>query len=222
MSALVKKISIAIAAAAAITAVPGTAQAQLFYTDPPLAGGPVEPGEQLVGEPLTGANAAESRAGLIWNLRSGLNVAALRCQFGKYLRAVDNYNAVLAHHSGELAQAYSTLGNYFRRTSANVREGQRRFDAWSTLTYNNYSTIAGQISFCQTATNIGKEALTRRKGQFYEVARDRMRELRNSLAGGADRLTSGGIALRPLPMAAFAAPVCTGLTGRQLQQCLGQ
>jgi hypothetical protein len=222
MSALVKKYRIAFAAAAAFVVVPGTAHAQLFYTDPPLAGGLVEPGEQLVGEPLTGATPAEARAGLIWNLRSGLNVAALRCQFSKYLRAVDNYNAVLAHHSGELAQAYQTLGNYFRRTSANVRDGQRRFDAWSTLTYNNYSTIAGQISFCQTASNIGKEALARRKGQFYEVARERMRELRNSLTGGSDRLYAGGLALRPLPTSAFAAPVCTGLTGAQLQQCLAR
>lgn len=222
MSALVKKLSIAIAAAAALTAMPGTAWAQLFYTDPPLAGGPIEPGEQLVGEPLSGATAAEARAGLIWNLRSGLNVAALRCQFSKYLRAVDNYNAVLAHHSGELAQAYQTLGNYFRRVAPNAREGQRRFDAWSTLTYNNYSTIAGQISFCQTASNIGKEALARRKGEFYALARDRMRELRNSLSGGADRIYAGGTALRPLPASAFAAPVCTGLTGRQLQQCQAQ
>jgi hypothetical protein len=222
MSALVKRLSIAIAAAAASMAVPGAAQAQLFYQDLPLAGGPVEPGEQLVGETLPGANPAEARAALIWNLRSGLNVAALRCQFSKYLRAVDNYNAVLAHHSGELAQAYQTLGNYFRRVAPNPREGQRRMDAWSTLTYNNYSTIAGQISFCQTATNIGKEALSRRKGQFYELARERMRELRNSLAGGADRIYGTGMPLRPLPMSAFAAPVCTGLTGRQLQQCQAQ
>lgn len=222
MRALVNKLSIGIAAAAAYAAVPGAAHAQLFYTDPPLAGGPIEPGEQLVGEPLAGASPAEARAGLIWNLRAGLNVAALRCQFTKYLRVVDNYNAVLAHHSGELAQAYQVLGNYFRRTSPNPREGQRRFDAWSTLTYNNYSTIAGQFGFCQTASNIGKEALSRRKGEFYAIARERMRELRNSLTHGADRLSSGGLALRPLPESVFAGPICTGLTGRRLQQCQAQ
>lgn len=199
MSAFVKKLSIGILAAAASAALPGTAQAQLFYMPPAFAVGPVEPGEQLVSAPLTNPTAAETRAALIWNLRSGLNVAALRCQFSKYLRSVDNYNAVLDHHSEELAQAYQILGNHFRRIGGNPREGQRRLDAWSTLTYNNYSTIAGQASFCQTAGNIGKDALTRRKGEFHELARDRMRELRNSLAGGADRIYTVA-ALRPLPL----------------------
>ena len=57
----------------------------------------------MVGLPLPGATPAEYRAHLLWNLRSGLNVAALQCQFSPYLRAVDNYNALLAHHARELA-----------------------------------------------------------------------------------------------------------------------
>ncbi|HEY0116511.1 MAG TPA: hypothetical protein VGB54_12410 [Allosphingosinicella sp.] len=214
------KSCIRIAAAAACLAVPGAASAQLFYNDLVIERTPIEPGDPQVGEPLPGATPAEARAGLIWNLRAGLNVAALRCQFTRYLRSVDNYNAVLAHHSGELAQAYRTLGGYFTRVHGQ-REGQRRFDAWSTLTYNNFSTIQGQLGFCQTTSDIGKEALTRRKGEFYELARARMRELRGSLRPVTDRLSTGSYALRPLPASAFAAPVCTGLTGRALQQCQG-
>ncbi len=221
MSAFVKSFAIRAAAAAAFLAIPGVAQAQLFYTDPVFEGAPIEPGDPLVGEPLPGANAAEARAGLIWNLRAGLNVAALRCQFSKYLRTVDNYNAVLAHHSTELNQAYTALGGYFTRVHG-AREGQRKFDEWSTLTYNNFSTISGQIGFCQTASNIGKEVLAARKGEFLTLARNRMREMRNSLRPVGDRLYGAGLALRPLPDAAFAAPVCTGLTGRPLQLCQAQ
>ena len=77
--------------------------------------------DPLVGLPLPGATPAEYRAHLLWNLRAGLNVAALQCQFSPYLRTVANYNALLAHHNVELAAAYTTLEGYFSR----VRGAQR-------------------------------------------------------------------------------------------------
>jgi len=208
--------------AALCLGMPASAQAQLFYNDPRFEGGIIEPGDPLVGEPLPGANNAESRAGLIWNLRAALNVAALRCQFSKYLRSVDTYNAVLAHHSAELASAYQTLGSYFRRVHG-ARQGQILFDRWNTTTYQNLST-QNTRGFCQVASSIGKDALSRPKGQFYAVARERMRELRNSsLRPYADNIYpigSGG--LRPLPPTLFMASPCAGLAGRQLQQCQSQ
>ena len=207
-----KMFCLGLAAAAGFGAA-APAQAQLFYTDPVYPSGTVEPGDPLIGEELKGATPAEARAGLIWNLRSGLNVMALRCQYYKYLRAVDVYNGVLAHHSAELASAYKTLGAYFTRT-----QGPRAFDQWATRTYNNFSTNQSQ-GFCQTASTIGKDALMRPKGAFFDLARERMRELRNSVQPYSDRIYLGGSALRPLPQSLFAAPVCTGLTGRALQQC---
>jgi hypothetical protein len=207
-----KMFCLGLAAAAGFGAA-APAQAQLFYTDPVYPSGTVEPGDPLIGEELKGATPAEARAGLIWNLRSGLNVMALRCQYYKYLRAVDTYNSVLAHHSAELASAYKTLGAYFTRT-----QGPRAFDQWATRTYNNFSTNQSQ-GFCQTASTIGKDALMRPKGAFFDLARERMRELRNSVQPYSDRIYLGGSALRPLPQSLFAAPVCTGLTGRALQQC---
>src|SRR3982751_5979494 len=106
----------ALAGLAALSLVaPTAAPAQLFVTDPPLATGPIEGSDPLVGLPLPGATPAEYRAHLLWNLRSGLNVAALQCQFSPYLRTVGNYNALLAHHNRELAAAYTTLEGYFRR-----------------------------------------------------------------------------------------------------------
>ena len=158
-------------------AAPATAQVMLY--DPQIPTGPIEASDPMVGLPLPGATPAEYRAHLLWNLRSGLNVAALQCQFSPYLRTVDNYNALLAHHARELASAYSALEAYFRRV--NGAQGPRRFDDYSTQTYNNFSTLQAQYGFCQTAARIGKEALARRKGELHLVASSRMRELRNSL-----------------------------------------
>lgn len=206
------------AAAAFLLLVPATASAQIFYSEPNFARGTVEPGDPLIGDPLPGANAAELRAGLIWNMRSGLNVGALRCQFSKYLRAVDVYNALLAHHSTELAAAYAALGNYFRRTHG-AREGQRRFDEWATRTYNNFTSNDSGRAFCQVASDIGKDALARPKGSFYELARERMRELRNSMVAYRDSIFPTHSTLPPLPASIWVAAPCEGLTGRPLQDC---
>jgi len=169
-----------VAAACFATAfVPATASAQLFFTQPDFKPGPIEPTDQLVGLPVPGATAAEARAHLLWNLRAGLNVAALQCQFAPYLRSVANYNGILAHHSAELASAYTTLNGYFKRVHG--AKGQKLFDDYSTITYNNFSTLQGQLGFCQTAADIAKQALATPKGQLYTLGQARMRELRNSL-----------------------------------------
>lgn len=156
------------------------AGAQLFITQPDFKAGPIDPSDPLVGMPLPGATPAEYRASLIWNLRAGLNVAALQCQFSPYLRAVPNYNGILAHHSVELANAYTTLNNYFKRVQGPVK-GQKAFDDFSTITYNQWSTLQAQMGFCNTASNIEKSALATPKGELITLAMKRMRELRNSL-----------------------------------------
>ena len=83
MKNLARKLTIRMAVAAIAIALPATAQAQLFFTDPNFDRGAVEPGDPLVGIALPGANQAELRAGLLWNLRAGLNVSALQCQFSQ-------------------------------------------------------------------------------------------------------------------------------------------
>jgi hypothetical protein len=178
MNSMVKTGSLAATvASAALLAAP--APAQLFLSPPDLRASPLDPGDPLVGLPLPGATAAEHRANLLWNLRAGLNVAALQCQFSDYLRAVPNYNGLLAHHSVELAAAYTTLNNYYKRTLG--AKGQKAFDDYSTITYNNWSSAQAQQIFCQTATNITKSALAAPKGQLYPIAQARMRELRTAL-----------------------------------------
>ncbi len=165
--------------AGSMLALAAPAAAQVLLYDPQIPSGPIDPGDPLVGVPLPGANATELRAHLMWNVRSGLNVAALQCQFSPYLRTVDNYNGIIDHHAVELQQAYATLERYFGRVHG--RTGPRRFDDYSTQTYNNFSTLQAQLGFCQTAARIGRDLLAAPRGAFYTVAATRMRELRNSL-----------------------------------------
>ncbi|HET9428687.1 MAG TPA: hypothetical protein VFO69_10045 [Allosphingosinicella sp.] len=201
------------AAAGCLLATPG--QAQLFHYDPVFPSAPIEPTDPLVGIALPGATAAESRAHLLWNLRSGLNVGALQCQFSPSLRAVDNYNALLAHHSRELASAYQTLEGYFRRVHGNA--GPRMFDEYSTQTYNNFSTLQAQLGFCQTASRIAKEALGRRKGELHLVASAKMRELRGSLVPAYDSYAFMRMPIRLTPPTLVR--YCENLTRRERRAC---
>lgn len=205
----------ALAALALFGASAAPAQLLLYPTTYPT--GPIEPADPMVGVPMPGATPTEARAGLIWNLRSGLNVAALQCQFSPYLRTVDNYNALLAHHSRELAAAYTAIEGYFRRVHG-PRDGPRRFDGYSTQTYNNFSTLQAQIGFCQTASRIGKDALSRPHGQLGAVAQARMRELRGSLVAVPEdyRFTRMPVPLTPL---ALGPADCAALRGRERRDC---
>lgn len=180
------KNSIRTAALAALIA-PQITSAQLFLVDPDFKRGPIDGSDPLVGLPIPGATPAEYRAHMLWNLRAGLNVAALQCQFSPYLRTVDNYNGILAHHSKEMAEAYSAINGYFKRVHG-AKAGQKAFDDYTTITYNNFSTMQAQYGFCQTASAIAKEALARPKGELHLIASSRMRELRNSLVPAYDRI----------------------------------
>lgn len=208
------------AALAALTifglAVPATAPAQLFLVPPAYPSAPIDGSDPLVGLPLPGATPAEYRAHALWNLRSGLNVAALQCQFSPFLRTVGNYNAILAHHNRELAAAYTTLEGYFRRV--NGRTGPRQFDLYSTQTYNGFSTLDAQLGFCQTASRIGREALATPKGGFGQLAINRMREFRNSLIAVSDGYSFTRAQVRLTPIA-LGRRDCSALPRRERQDC---
>lgn len=205
-------------AAMAVLAVPQAAQAQMFIVNPDFASGPIQGSDPLVGLPIPGADSDEYRAHLLWNLRAGLNVAALQCQFSPYLRTVDNYNGILAHHSKELADAYTTMGAYFKK--AHGKEGQKRFDDYTTITYNNFSTLQAQYGFCQTAADIAKEALTQPKGKLYVTAEARMRELRSSLVPAYDRVATYTPQLIQMPTFPVLDEACYDKKGRLKKKCL--
>src|SRR5688572_4653288 len=216
-----RRLTGALLALTAGIAAPQAAQAQLYLAQPDFRPGPIEGSEPLVGIPIPGATAAEYRSALLWNLRAGLNVAALQCQFSNYLRAVPNYNGILAHHNVELAAAYTTLGNYFKRVHGAVK-GQKLFDDYSTATYNNFSTLQAQYGFCQTASNIAKTALATPKGDLYLLATRRMRELRNSLVPAYDKApVANPYAIRLPPVPPLRADCWHKKKNQLLPKCAG-
>jgi len=203
---------------AASSAVP--ASAALFWLPPDFSGAPVSGAEPGIGLPMPGATEKELQAHLLWNMRAGLNVAALQCQFSPVLLSVRNYNDLLRQHGAELAAAYTTIGGYFKRTgggaaAAGTAKGkgkakakpsgiswQTALDQYTTKTYNGFSTLHAQLGFCETAGAIGREALDQPKGSLYLTAQARMREFRNSLIPQGDRLFGrqlATISTRPLP-----------------------
>jgi hypothetical protein len=157
------------------------ASAQFFLKSYDFRGGPVTGLEPELGMPLPGATPAEIRAGLVWNLRSALNVAALQCDFAPMLLTVDHYNAMIKDHGAELKSAFDTLNGYFVRTAKTKAAGQTAFDRFGTRTYSAFSTVSAQLGFCQTAAKISSVANFAPRGHFGDVAVNYMRELRNSL-----------------------------------------
>lgn len=207
-------------AAIAVLAFAGApaAPAQMFMNTPDFKPGPIEGSDPLLGFALPGATPAEYRAHLLWTMRAGLNVAALQCQFSPFLRSVDNYNGVLAHHSKEFADAYAALNAYFKRIHG-AKEGQRKFDDYSTVTYNGFSTLQAQYGFCNVASNISKEALTRPKGDLYLTAQSRMRELRNSLVPAFDSVTGYNPGAIPMPQVPPLSDDCYDRRGNLRSKC---
>lgn len=193
-----RHLLLALVALAGFSAAPATAQ--IFFYPPQHEGAPVTGGEPgLFVPPMLNAQPADIRANLIWNLRSSLNVAALNCQFWPTAMTVDNYNDILLHHADELNTAYEGLKAYFRRTQGN--SWQSRMDEYTTSMYQSYILVGAQRSFCHAAAQIGRDALSRPKGQLHVTAETRMRQMRNSLAvyGDATLPANVPVTLPPLP-----------------------
>ena len=171
------------------------ASAQLFWKSPDFRGAPVEGTEPGVMIALPGATPAEVNAEIVWTMRAGLNFAALQCQFAPSLMTVSTYNALITHHTKELAADYKVLQTYFKRSAAKGTSASAvaaAFDSFNTRTYSSFSTVFGQVGFCQTASRIGQSALMTPKGSLQIVAHNRLRELRNSLVPTSDMLNTPG------------------------------
>ncbi|WP_066591102.1 hypothetical protein [Sphingomonas pruni] len=157
------------------------ASAQFFLKSYDFSSAAVTGVEPEMGMPMPGATPTEVRAGLVWNLRAALNVAALQCDFAPMLLTVDNYNAMLHDHTAELKSSLDTINGYFVRSAKTKAAGQSAFDRFSTRTYSAFATVAAQYGFCQTASKIGREVIFAPRGQLGDVATRYMGELRNSL-----------------------------------------
>jgi hypothetical protein len=219
MSPIPVPFRIALAALLA-TALAVPAPAYLYWSQPALKGDPVNGDEPGIALPLPGATPKEMKAGLLWSMRAGLNVAALQCQFSPGLMTVDNYNALLKQHQIELRGAYDSLSGYFKRTAGGAtlsppkgrkaapkarvpdKVWQAEADSYTTRTYNSFSTLHAQLSFCETAASIGRDALVLPPGDLGKLASLRMREFRNSLIPVGDaglNLRTGEVTMAPAP-----------------------
>jgi hypothetical protein len=209
---LVPRIGILIAGIAGLFAA-APASAQFFLKPANLEAARVtgeEPG--ITGPALPGATAQELSAALVWNLRAALNVAALQCSFEPTLLTLANYNAFLKDHDSELDTSMVILEKYFANINKNKKLGQSELDKFLTRVYSSFSTVGGQRSFCQTAASIGHDAVFARRGKIYDVAHDRMRELRSSLSAWGEqqfRQRSFRVAMPPLrPLPPFGNNKC--------------
>ncbi len=172
-------------AMASIAAQP--AAAQFFWSPPDLSAPPLTDATAAAALGLPGATPDEINAGLVWNLRAAINVAALQCQFEPTLLAISNYNAMIAHHDAEMDKAQAGVLGYFQRTVGKGKPGQAASDQYGTRIYSGYSTVQAQKGFCQAAAEVGRQAIFAERGTLHEVARSGLASIKKALVVSGDQ-----------------------------------
>ncbi len=212
---------LAAAAAATLSIAATPASAQFFLKPLDLDGARVtgsEPG--VTTQALPGATPEELRAAVLWNLRAGLNVAALQCQFEPTLLALSSYNALLFNHADELKKSYDLIAGYFQRTAGKGRAGQTALDQFGTRVYSSFSTVSAQLGFCQAAGEIGQEAVFIPRGYLGEFAELRMRKMRNSLTAYSEQQFTRNLGyVRPVRLYQFENRKCWRKGVWQTKRC---
>lgn len=117
----------------------------------------------------------EQKAHHIWTLRAGLNVAGLQCHKASILHTASQYNDFLRQHARELKQAQITLTKMFARAKNISR--QAAFDRYTTQSYNAFSTLKGQVGFCQEASRVGASAIATPRLDLHLFAPDAVARL---------------------------------------------
>ena len=164
---------------------PGTAHAQIFWKSPEFAAPPMAALDPVFDGNFTGITRAETDAIILWNLRSALNLAALQCGFEPLLRTVPNYNGMLFNHKDELSSAYLQIQGYFKRTKKAA--AQSAMDQFATRLISRYSTVFGQLGFCELAGKVGHESKFVSRGGLTAFAMAQVPRLRKSLALAGDQ-----------------------------------
>ena len=203
-------------------ALPQLAPAQVYLNPPVLAGEPVTGSESGLSLPLPSATPEEYSAALVWNMRSGLNVAALQCSYSAFLDTTDNYNALLSNHREDLASAYKRLTGYFLRIAGpkNLKAATQAFDDYNTKSYNGWSTLYAQRGFCNEASTLGKELQFVPKGGMLVYAQQHMREFRNSLVFASDPIWATPALYVAPPFIPDFAPSCYNKKGEVKAKCM--
>lgn len=103
-------------------------------------------------------NAHLSAAGKTWNLRSGLNVAALNCLEPQHAPILTAYKALLTGQKRKLAAANKAIESEFRaRYSAATFRTE--WDQYMTQVYNYFALPPVVDQFCTVATEISNNYL---------------------------------------------------------------
>ncbi len=171
-------------AAVALSATPATSQ--VIWQPIDYAGQPISAPDPAFDQIMPSVTTTESSAMLVWHFRSALNLAALQCGFEPTMRTLPNYVALLENHRAELSAAYLTITNYFKRTrKAGAQSAQ---DTFSTRIISRYSTVRGQVGFCEQAGIAGHLAKFAPRGGLAQLARERLPYLRNAQKPFGDQL----------------------------------
>lgn len=109
---------------------------------------------------------------IVWNLRAGLNVAALSCRGQDRPAVAGDYARLLARHKDLLAAAY-------RQEQA--RQGAATFDREQTRIYNGFANQASPVQFCRTAGDVAQRANGLQSAALVTAAPWLLGELRASL-----------------------------------------
>ena len=104
----------------------------------------------------------------VWNLRAGLNVAALACKGRGRMPVRGDYGRLLTRHRTLLAAAYS---------SEQRRQGTR-FDRSETRLYNRFSNQHDPVQFCRDAASVARRAASMDSPTLAANAAGLLRELR--------------------------------------------
>jgi hypothetical protein len=194
------------------------AGAQIFWQAPDFRGAPVTPGEVGMGVSLPGATADEARANVAWQMRAGLNLMALQCQFDRTLLTENTYNVTLTNHKAELEESFNKISSYFKRVNKAPKAAQSALDKYGTKTYLSFSTVRGQLGFCQTGSNIAKAAIFAPRGSFTILAIERLRELRSSLLPAGEQQFRFAIPRVSVPLP-FFEDKCWDKRGKYTRKC---
>ncbi len=157
-----------------------TPEVPVVVAQPVVPGGFMVPNEVV----LRKTTAAETEANRVWGVRAALNIAALQCQYDPTLETVSNYNAVLKLHGAEFTRAQMMMVSHFKRFDGPKRAANG-FDQYTTRTYNSYSTLDAQYSFCQQAARTGRVVLATPQNGLGAIAPELYKELRGSLMPAA-------------------------------------
>jgi len=104
----------------------------------------------------------------VWQLRAGLNVAALSCRGRGKASVSGDYRRMLSRHKALLAAAYK---------AEERRLGRAGFDRQQTRMYNRYANQRSPQQFCQTASQVARNANRMNSAEQAPAARGMVAQL---------------------------------------------